>query len=267
MSLTYNQLHHAIYAITLLSLALKGTRHALVEAFQYYHQALRSCISSTYLPTSSLIYFHFLLLLYDICCAAQNCSLDGTMWSQHFQQLARLTYSSDEAVVAEPQAYILSYSLSLDAQACLVGNLEAGSFVRAYQMHGSSLPTWHKPQGPNQRPTPDTACLTSISGLSDYMRTRFAELSQMALQMRKDVDLGNGSISEHQESVMRFKDELCSAWNLRYPAFLPRDSPEAGTKLPSLSRTVFNLVSCPFLSSLPSFNLPILVQDNRFRQI
>lgn len=148
-------------------------------------------------------------------------------------------------------------TLLLNTQACLAGNPKAGSFVRVYLTHGSSLPTWHKPRGSNKQCIPEATVLTSVSILNHYMCTRFVELSQRALQMRKDVDMGRGSIAEHRASVTRFRDELCSSWKPRYPAFLPRDSPEAGARLPTLSRTIFDLVSFPFLAV---FSLPPLAQ-------
>ena len=249
-SRSFPPLYHAICAITLLSLALKGQRHLLAGAFQHYQQAISACISSADMSQGSFIYLHFILLLYDICCATQNCSPDGIMWSQHFQQLARLAYSRENSEVTELQAYILWYTLFLDAQSCLAGNAESGSFVRAYLMHGSDLPTWRKPEHSTQQPNLEIAGLSAVSELGKYMCTRFAELSQLALQMREDVDEGRGSIAEHQDAVATFRNELYSSWNIKYPAFLPRDSPEAGTRLPTLARTVFDFVSltCPSFS-------------------
>ncbi|TIA40857.1 hypothetical protein D6C78_02231 [Aureobasidium pullulans] len=249
-SRTFRPLYHAICAITLLSLALKGQRHLLAGAFQHYHQAISACMTSTNMSPGSLIYLHFILLLYDICCATQNCSPDGVMWSQHFQQLARLAYSRDNAEVTELQAYILWYTLFLDAQSCLAGNTESGCFVRAYLMHGSTLPTWRKPESTTQQPNLEIAGLSAVSELSSHMCTRLAELSQIALQMRDDVEMGRGSIAEHQATVTRFRNELYSSWNVKYPAFLPRDSPEAGTRLPTLARTVFDFASIEYSTAM-----------------
>ncbi|KAK6000308.1 hypothetical protein QM012_003940 [Aureobasidium pullulans] len=247
---SFPPLYHAICAITLLSLALKGQRHLLAGAFQHYQQAISACISSTNMSQGSFVYLHFILLLYDICCATQNCSPDGIMWSQHFQQLARLAYSRDNSEVNELQAYVLWYTLFLDAQSCLTGNSESGFFVRAYLMHGSDLPTWRRPESTMQRPPHEIAGLSAVCELSKYMCGRFAELSQLALQMREDVDAGRGSVAEHQETVVTFRNELYSSWNLKYPAFLPRDSPEAGTRLPALARTVFDFASLQYSTAM-----------------
>jgi hypothetical protein len=270
--LTQCQLYHAICAITLLSLALKGQRHLLAGAFQHYQQAISACMSSSDMSQGSFIYLHFVLLLYDICCATQNCSPDGIMWSQHFQQLARLAYSRDNSEVTELQAYILWYTLFLDAQSCLAGNAESGSFVRAYLMHGSNLPTWRKPEHSTQQPNLEIAGLTAVSELSKHMCSQFAELSQLALQMREDVETGRGSIAEHQDTVTAFRNGLYSSWNMKYPSFLPRDSPEAGTRLPALARTVFDFVSSFFLSFL--FSCPgrthvcvAIETDNEYRHL
>lgn len=207
-------------------------------------------MSSTAISKGSLIYLHFILLLYDICCATQNCSPDGIMWSQHFQQLARLAYAGDDFEFNELQAYILWYTLFLDAQSCLSGNPESGFFVRAYLSNGSTLPTWRKPEGSTQQPNLEIAGLSAVTDLSKYMCGRFAQLSQLALQMREDVEAGRGSITEHQNTVVTFRNEMYSNWSLKYPAFLPRDSPEAGTRLPTLARTVFDFVSLDIISFL-----------------
>ncbi|KAG9664156.1 hypothetical protein KCU95_g2147, partial [Aureobasidium melanogenum] len=247
---SFPPLYHAICAITLLSLALKGQRHLLAGAFQHYQQAISACMSSTDMSKDSFIYLHFILLLYDICCATQNCSPDGIMWSQHFQQLARLAYSRDNSEFNELQAYILWFTLFLDAQSCLTGNTESGFFVRAYLLHGSTLPIWRKPEGSTQQPNLEIAGLSAVAVLSKYMCGRFAELSQLALQMREDVENGRGSIAEHQETVVTFRNEMYSTWNMKYPAFLPRDSPEAGTRLPTLARTVFDFASLQYSTAM-----------------
>lgn len=206
-------------------------------------------MSSTNMSQGSLIYLHFILLLYDICCATQNCSPDGIMWSQHFQQLARLAYSGDNSEINELQSYVLWYTLFVDAQSCLTGNTESGFFVRAYLMNDSNLPTWRRPESILKHSSHEVAGLSAVGELSKYMCGRFAELSQLALQMREDVEAGRGSIAEYQETVLTFRNDLYSSWNIKYPAFLPRDSPEAGTRLPALARTVFDFVSSVFLFS------------------
>lgn len=253
--LTYKQLRHAICAITLLSMALKGQRNLLEGAFQHYHQAISAVMTSTSMPSGSLLYLHFILLLYDICCANQNVSPDGgVMWSQHFQQLGRLAYSPDSTEINELQAYLLWYTLYLDGQSCLAGNPESGAFVQAYQKHGSVLPAWLIPETAHQQHNSDAPDFTAVFGLSKHMCSRFAELSQLALQMRKDVELGTGSISQQQRIVTNFRNDLYSSWSMRYPALLSRDSPEAGTRLPGLSKTAFDFVSRSFFS--PPFTPP-----------
>ncbi|KAI5206427.1 hypothetical protein E4T39_02453 [Aureobasidium subglaciale] len=170
--------------------------------------------------------------------------------SRSFPPLARLAYSRDNAEVTELQAYILWYTLFLDAQSCLAGNPESGSFVKAYLMHGSDLPTWRKPEESTLQPNLEIAGLTAVSDIGKYMCTRFAEMSQLALEIREDVDAGRGSIAEHQERIMRFRNELYSSWNTKYPAFLPRDSPEAGMRLPALARTVFDFASLQYSTAM-----------------
>ncbi|CAD0026134.1 unnamed protein product, partial [Aureobasidium pullulans] len=87
----------------------------------------------------------FVVNLYDVATKECHmiCSPHGLMWSQHFQQLTRRAYSSENAGYA-----LFTYALS-----CLAGNTESGRLVRAYLMHGSNLPTWRNPECTTQQPS------------------------------------------------------------------------------------------------------------------
>lgn len=173
------------------------------------------------------------------------------MWAHHFQRLSRLAYSSDD--VNELQACLLSYALYLDAQSCLAGNTESGAFLRMYQVQGSRLPTYHEPRNLLQ--------LTSLEGseadvlaacfkLGDFICTCLVGLSQLALQIRQDVDMGSGDFAKHQRHISNFRDKLDISWNLKCPKFLSRDSSEAGANLLPLTKHVFDFASLQYSSTL-----------------
>ncbi|KAI4785878.1 hypothetical protein E4T44_14002 [Aureobasidium sp. EXF-8845] len=250
-SRTFQPLHHAICAISMLSLAFKGQRRLLAGAFRHYHQAITTCMSSTIKPTGSLIYLHFILLIFDVCCAGQEYVPDVKMWTQHFQQLSRLAYSSDN--VNELQAHLLSYTLYLDAQSCLAGNTESGAFVRTYQMQGSRLPTCDEPGSTLQQISPESSeadIFAACFALSNFMRAHFADLSQLALRIRQDIDMGHGDLVEHQRHISNCRDELRTSWKLNCPRFLLCNSSKADANLLPLTKKIFDFASLQYSSAL-----------------
>ncbi|THX74059.1 hypothetical protein D6D05_07131 [Aureobasidium pullulans] len=250
-SRTFQPLYHAICAVSMLDLAFKGQRQLLPRAFRQYDQAITTCISSTVKPTGSLIYFHYILLVFDICCADQDYLPDGHMWTHHFQRLSCLAYSSDS--VSELQAHLLTYTLYLDAQSCLAGNTDSGVFVRTYQMYDSTLPRCHEAQRYWQHASRDSAeanFSAACFALSDFMQTCFAELSQLALQIRHDVDMGLGDLAAHQKLIIDFRDQLRTSWNLKCPDSSSRSSIEPGTKLFLQAKSVFAFVSLQYSAAM-----------------
>ncbi|KAI4770242.1 hypothetical protein E4T52_14733 [Aureobasidium sp. EXF-3400] len=147
-------------------------------------------------------------------------------------------------------AYLLWYTLFLDAQASLAGKPEAGSFVWAYRMQGSALPTWPSLQSLRQLIDSGAAGLTAVFGISKYVCTRLVELSQLALRVRADVELNHDTVVEQQLCLTSFRNELHSSWNLKFPAFLPRDSTEASVTLPLLARTIFDFASPQYSTAM-----------------
>ncbi|KAI4853123.1 hypothetical protein E4T44_01037 [Aureobasidium sp. EXF-8845] len=250
-SRTFQPLHHAICAISMLSLAFKGQRQLFAGAFRHYHQAITTCISPTIKPAGSLIYLHYILLNFDVCCASQRSALGGQMWAQHFQRLSRLIYSSND--VNELQAHLLSYTLYLDAQSCLAGNTESGAFVRTYQMQGSRLPICHEPRNSLQTISLESSeadIFAACFALSNFMRAHFADLSQSALRIRQDVDMGHGDLAEHQRHISNCRDELRTSWKLNCPRFLLCNSSKADANLLPLTKKIFDFASLQYSSAL-----------------
>ncbi|GAB7357702.1 hypothetical protein MBLNU459_g0369t1 [Dothideomycetes sp. NU459] len=238
----FRPLHHAICAISMLSVALKGQRNLLAGAFQHYHQAISACMSATNISRGQLLYLHFILLLYDIVCATQAGSRDERMVEQHLHHLARIAYAGDAWNPNQLQAYLLWYILFLDSSSCLAGNRECGGFVRAYLTNGSTLPNWRMTQTIHQKKVlgDDFGVFTAVKECSSTMCSQYALLSQLAVRMRTEAEGAVGSIASRQKDVSDFHDDMQRTWNAKYPTFLPRDSTTAGDKLPVLARTVFD---------------------------
>lgn len=68
---------------------------------------------------------------------------------------------------------------------------------------------------------------------------RFAELSQLALRIRQDVDKGHGDIAE-----------LRTSRNLKYRRFLSCDLSDAGANLLLLTKNIFDFASLQYYSTL-----------------
>ncbi|KAI4849518.1 hypothetical protein E4T45_05880 [Aureobasidium sp. EXF-8846] len=245
-SRSFEPLYHAICAISSLSLVFKGQQSFLVEAFQHYDWAISTCIEYTCAGPSSLFYLHFVLLIYDICCAAQS-TLDQDMWAQHLDHLARLAYRLREDELDKTQVYMLWYILYLDTQSYLAGNEEAGSCVRAYLADDSFLPTWTQFQHANQdlELQNDSGASFAVYDLAQYVCKQFAELSELAWQIRKETNEGRGNVHIRRKCIDEFHYNLYSGWTRRYQKILEQTSSEAGLWLDPLLRMMLDFVN-PF---------------------
>lgn len=254
----FRPLHHAICAVSMLSVALKGQRSLLAGAYQHYHQAISACMSCTDATQGQLLYLHFILLVYDIVCATQNGAQDEQMVGQHLQHLSRIAYQGNGQDMGELHAYLLWYVLFLDGSSCLAGNKTSGAFTQAYITNKSTLPAWRRGQTVHQKTVlgDDYGVFTTVQGLSGYMCSQAAQMSQLAINMRTEAEQGKSSVVARQKAVSDFNDEMRRGWGQRFPIFLEQNSAQAGEKLPVLARTVFDFVSFSTFSmreSLPSY--------------
>lgn len=133
-------LRHAVCAITLLSAALRGGPYLLDGAFYHYDQAISACLDYTDIHSSRFFYVHYLLLKFDVSCPTQGYPRDPRLAARHLQQLFKITSNQSHDTFSPLQAYLYWTLLFLDAQFGLAGNEEAGSFIRAIQENGNSLP-------------------------------------------------------------------------------------------------------------------------------
>lgn len=247
----FRPLHHAICAISMLSVALKGQRNLLAGAYQHYHQAISACMTCTDATQGQLLYLHFILLIYDIVCATQNGAKDEQMVGQHLQHLSRIAYQGNGEDMEELQAYVLWYVLFLDGSSCLAGNKTSGAFSRAYLANNSTLPHWRNKQTVHQKTAlrDDYGVFTTVHILSKFMCNEAVHLSQLALQLRNEAEKGLSSVAARQKVISDFDNEMRCGWASKYPMSLQKDSAQAGERLPVLARTVFEFVSFIYLSA------------------
>lgn len=246
-SITDNhQLYHATCAITLLSLALMRQSSLFPVAFRHYHLAVVACRPTTSTPRKFLINLHSIHLMCGTCCASQKHLADSAMWSIHFQKLADLAYTRDRSKMERSQAYILQYTLLLDAQCCLTGNLEAGSFIRAFLAHNTTFPDYHMSDCPGDKAISRDMVRLAIIDLNRGMCSKYISLSFLALQMHKAVDEGLNDLEEHQICVARLVADLHRFWNTHH---LEGMSGIDHAESPSLTSLMFDIVSLHFLSA------------------
>jgi hypothetical protein len=264
-SLTSCQLYHAICAVSLLSLALKGQQQLLTEAFQHYHQAISSSLSSpSDLHSDRLLYLHFLLLIYDISYATQAPSntqeaSNMNMWEHHIQHLVRIAQHRKGQSNGILQAYLLWYVLYLDNQACLSGN-GSGHFARAFLTNDLTMPDWTRIISGLDilRPTvgwqgEDVSSHPDVFTFAQEMFRQGANLCQLQLKLRAEATAqtlhspaGSSVLAACTQMVDQFQGELYASWHRYCPSYLFQPNSEYATgQLPAIARIFLDFVS-PF---------------------
>ena len=246
---TFPPLYHAICSITMLTLALRGQPNLLTGAFRHYNRALSACLSYTDIDSDHFFYLHFLLLLYDISCATQNWPQDNQMWAQHLKHLSRIIHKQNPRPhVSRLKAYVSWYILFLDAQSCLAGNEEAGTYVRAYLVNGCSLPQWPlSPTSPAKAPPRgEPGAFMSIHHLTLHLFTTSAKLSQLALGMRQNPRQDQATIDEREESIAQFNSTLRADWLERCPPSLRPGNNTSIQNIPQIARSTFEFAQLQF---------------------
>ncbi|THX11108.1 hypothetical protein D6D13_04958 [Aureobasidium pullulans] len=219
-SKSFEPLHHAICALSSLTPALRGQQTGFVEAFEHYDRAVSTSVSHAHVEPSLLFNLHFVLLIFDVCCMEQE-SRGPSMWSQHLGHLAALAFCLRKDNSAKGPANFLWIVLNLDVQLCLAGNNDAGSCVRAYLADKTFLPDLAELQNLRH----DFKCGTSnlraaVYDLATYIYEKFAELSQLALNMRSETNSGRGSAAARHRCIDKFYHILYIEWTFRYKHIL-----------------------------------------------
>jgi hypothetical protein len=240
--------------VCLLSLALKGEKQLLPEAFQHYHQAVSSSIMSLAdLRSDRLIYLHFLLLVYDICYAThcRNSPHNGSsmsMWVQHIGHLLRIVAHRQGRFIQQLPAYLAWYVLFLDIQASVAGN-GSGSFVQAYAAKELQLPDWSQLMAAHVHGDDDATLSQALYGFTNAGFEHWAELAILAQRLRSEAaiqdvhGLDPHVLSRRQHSIMTMRSKIFEAWRKQYPTCLPSDFKHVEAHLPLHLRVLFQFVS------------------------
>jgi hypothetical protein len=254
--------------VSLLSLALKGQQQLLTEAFQHYHQAISSSLSSpSDLHSDRLLYLHFLLLIYDISYATQAPSntqeaSNMNMWEHHIQHLVRIAQHRKGQSNGILQAYLLWYVLYLDNQACLSGNGN-GHFIRAFLTNDLTMPNWTRIISGFDilRPTAgwhgqDASAHLDVFTFNQEMFAQGAKLCQLQLKLRAEATAqnlrspaGSSLLTTCTQMVDQFQNELYASWHRYCPSHLFQSNSEYTVgQLPAIARIFLDFVSSFHLS-------------------
>jgi hypothetical protein len=240
----------------------------LTEAFQHYHQAISSSLSSpSDLHSDRLLYLHFLLLIYDISYATQAPSntqeaSNMNMWEHHIQHLVRIAQHRKGQSNGILQAYLLWYVLYLDNQACLSGNGN-GHFIRAFLANDLMMPDWTRIFSGLDivRPSAgwhgeDTSAHMGVFTFAHEMFTQGAKLCQLQLKVRVEATAqtlhghaGSSVLTACAQMVDQFQGELYASWHRYCPSYLFQPNSEYATgQLPAVARIFLDFVSPSCLS-------------------
>ena len=226
----------------MLVLALDDRPQLLVESFRRYDLAINTCISHETVPNAALLYLQFVLLLYDTSYASHRCTVGNAMCAQHIDQLARLAYNG--CAMDQTLAHVLWYTLQLDIQLCLAGNMECGSFVRAYQLHGSRLPPCYAHEGQparNDMGSNAYATMESYLELDRFISNKLADLSLMALEVRHSTDSFPSNVPMNQLRIIEFRNTLLSTWHEKVQNVLALTPGNTGMSLRTRLKTRLDL--------------------------
>lgn len=244
------QLHHAICAISLLSLYYKGHARwedALEREGTATRLLARSVTSDDDLNSDGILFLHFLLLACDIC----NPIDDDNMWEGHLLQLKRILanrfrYGLDTTDVSR---HILGGTAWLESQATLAGmNVGASSTAKfSTDLKPDAAESFIEPMRPG---TPfhqqEVELLGPISRFTRRMVKLTSQLTQLVRQFRLDQGFNEGRqslVRSIRQAIARYQIEMWQTWDESFPTALPRDDATAGHMLTPRCRHYFETVS------------------------
>jgi hypothetical protein len=263
--------------VSLLSLALKGQQQLLTEAFQNYHQAISSSLSSpSDLHSDRLLYLHFLLLIYDISYATQAPSntqeaFNMNMWEHHIQHLVRIAQHRKGQSNGVLQAHILWYVLYLDKQACLSGNGN-GHFVRAFLDDDLAMPDWTRIFSVFEIARPSgswhgehASAHADVYTFARQVCIQGAKLCELQLKLRAEATVqtlhgpaGSSVLAACMQMVEHFQSELYASWHRYCPSYLFQPNSEYATgQLPASARVFLDFVSPSCLPTMSTIRDPL----------
>ena len=235
---------HAICALTLLYSGLRGRPELISVSFLHYDRAIYTCRSASLTPaqTEAAFFLHFILLMYDIGCRSQRWPQDRNCWAIHLQVLAELLQASSAPKASRLKAYLSWYTLTLDSQASLAGNHEAGHYSRAFLKGDMSLPLWPIVSSPRKLfPTPEMEqSFLQAHRLNLHMFTLQAEQSQVCLRMRSASHEGTHTQKERKDIIEELSCRQRRVWEENCPAqFRSKHTTRVSADEPSITTSTF----------------------------
>lgn len=240
-------LHHAICALSLLSLHHRG-RARSQDAFERMNQTTgllaQSVRSVNDLQSDGVFYLHFILLVYDAC----NPLDDANMWDRHVQHLRQTIMTRRRQRPSENALdYMAGFALWLDTQAALTGRDSGAQGLLRSHMSDDLFPA--------STPTTERGGIfTSGSDAQDTdlfvfgkeSLTLMGKLGILAVSMRSEQHSPqNPSATQQillarQRAVRNFQTELYEYWTRAHPSIIARENPVASSHLPGRVRHVYD---------------------------
>lgn len=263
-----------------------------LDALQHYQQTLPSLQSSLRteqdLTSDGVFLTHFILLLYEVRSSTSHVPISSlncptnvavqiaagephglSLWSQHIDQLLRITLLRREMYGHEPYSFIVWWVASIDTHVVLSG-LGNGKFIET-MLRNNMLPSGMDPQNPYHTYdyTSPSRGLASPNGhealpsaLAFHRRISIlaAELGLLARDIRAEEkqnpnDRSHAVMQSRQERIGVLQDTMRRTWHVQMPVSVA--SGYRNQSLPVGARGIFEHVSEPF----PLFPLRLKVRS------
>lgn len=215
---------------------------------EHYQNAL----STTDDRRSDRVFFrHFMLLLYDVAAPAHPIDDGGpSMWERQLDQLCEIATMRHQQPGGESYPFMIWWIFVLDTYACLCGSGRARFVQTVHRFNMLPSPeTQLSPLSPTRTDAylPDEAnMLPHLLVLSQGTVMYAANVAQMAYSFRTQATeqhTGSETYAHWQARCLQAQAEMNAFWANTYPAFLPRDTPNACLNLPHRPQMVLEHVS------------------------
>ncbi|KAK4996284.1 hypothetical protein LTR66_004082 [Elasticomyces elasticus] len=245
-------LYHAVCALSALSLAQQN-QVPLAEAIQHYDRAstlLRSSITSAEDRLADCVFFwHFLLLIYDICAPVQQAAepLDSKpMWVGQMDSLLQIAMDRRNRAVGEPYPFIVWWICLVDIYACLGGS-GSGDFTQKILQSNMFPPALEQLPllWPNQAARfypEELEIFPQVLELNHGVVLAAANLGLLARQIRMEAETTMPSteiLARRQQHIIQIQQEFHNVWRERCPTQLSPSTPYSSQHLPWRVQMIF----------------------------
>ena len=186
-AMLFEPLHHAILALSALSLAHRQHRPA-ADGMEHYQAAIRQsnrCLQNVGMASNGLFLMHYILLIYDI---AMGEPIESEFWAHHMAHILRVTPMRQTQSEFEAFPFVLWRVAMIDTNALLSG-IGNGDFVRS-MLATDFFPSAHQHRfaarlgGASPTHPTNTNILKTVVDLSRNTMLLAAEFALLARDMR-----------------------------------------------------------------------------------